>query len=86
MQNEKSLEKYYLELLRRGYRVSIGKVGELEIDFMSEKGDDRVYYQVAASVMEPSTFLREITLFKKINDHYPKFIITRRGLGYAFGI
>lgn len=66
----------YLELIRRGYRVSIGKIGDLEIDFVAENGDNRIYYQVAASVLDPSTFAREITPLKKVNDHYPKFIIT----------
>lgn len=66
----------YLELIRRGYRVSIGKIGNLEIDFVAENGDNRIYYQVAASVLNPSTFAREITPLKKVNDHYPKFIIT----------
>lgn len=66
----------YLELIRRGYRVSIGKIGNLEIDFVAESGDNRIYYQVAASVLDPSTFAREITPLKKVNDHYPKFIIT----------
>lgn len=67
----------YLELIRRGYRVSIGKVGDLEVDFVAEKnGDDRIYYQVSASVLDSATFEREITPLKKINDHYPKVIIT----------
>lgn len=66
----------YLELLRRGYDVYIGKVGELEVDFIAQKGDDRIYYQVSASIIDPITFEREITPLKKINDHYPKFIIT----------
>ena len=66
----------YLELIRRGYRVRIGKIGNLEIDFVAENGDNRIYYQVAASVLNPSTFAREITPLKKVNDHYPKFIIT----------
>ena len=66
----------YLELIRRGYKVNIGKVGELEIDFVAEKGMDRIYYQVSASVIDENTFRREITPLKKINDHYPKFIVT----------
>lgn len=66
----------YLELLRRGYRVSIGKVGDLEIDFIAEKDGDRIYYQVAASVLDPITFSREITPLQKVSDHYPKFIIS----------
>ncbi len=66
----------YLELLRRGYKVSIGKVDDLEIDFIAEKDGDRIYYQVSASILDENTYAREITPLKKINDHYPKFIIS----------
>lgn len=66
----------YLELIRRGYKVSIGKIGDLEIDFVAESSGDRIYYQVAASVLDPNTFAREIAPFKKVRDHYPKYIIS----------
>ena len=66
----------YLELLRRGYKVSIGKVDDLEIDFIAEKDDERIYYQVSASVLDKNTFLRETAPLKKINDNYPKYIIS----------
>ena len=66
----------YLELIRRGYHVNIGKLGDLEIDFVAERGGEKIYYQVAASVLSPDTFQREITPLKKITDNYPKFIIS----------
>ncbi|MGI6689585.1 MAG: ATP-binding protein [Christensenellales bacterium] len=66
----------YLELLRRGYQVRIGKVGDMEIDFIAMKGGDRRYYQVAASVLDPATFAREIAPLKAVKDHYPKAILT----------
>ncbi|MGN0684011.1 MAG: ATP-binding protein [Oscillospiraceae bacterium] len=66
----------YLELVRRGYSVSIGKVGELEIDFIAEKSGSKVYYQVSASVLDPVTFEREITPLRRVQDNYPKYIIT----------
>ena len=66
----------YLELLRRGYRVSIGKIDDLEIDFVAENGSDKFYYQVAASVLDENTFAREIKPLKKIADNYPKYIIS----------
>lgn len=66
----------YLELIRRGYRVSVGKVDDLEVDFVAENGDDRIYYQVSASILDPATYEREITPLKKISDHYQKYIIT----------
>lgn len=66
----------YLELLRRGFHVMIGKVNETEVDFVAEKGEERIYYQVAASVLDPITFSREIAPLHKIRDNYPKFILT----------
>lgn len=66
----------YLELLRRGYTVNVGKAGNLEIDFVAQSGGDRIYYQVAASVLDPDTFAREVAPLQKISDHYPKFILS----------
>ena len=66
----------YLELIRRGYTISIGKIDTLEIDFIAEKAGDRIYYQVAASILDPHTFEREMAPLKKTNDHYPKYIIS----------
>ncbi|MDP2842741.1 MAG: ATP-binding protein [Acetobacterium sp.] len=66
----------YLELLRRGYTVDIGKVDDKEIDFIAMLGSDKVYYQVSATILDPATFEREIAPLKKVADHYPKFIIS----------
>lgn len=66
----------YLELIRRGYGVTIGKVDDREIDFIAAAGSDRAYYQVAASILDPATFAREIAPLKSVNDHYPKFILS----------
>ena len=66
----------YLELVRRGYTVRIGKVGDSEVDFVATVGDQRLYYQVAASVLDPATFEREFTPLRLIRDHYPKFVLT----------
>lgn len=66
----------YLELLRRGYTVSIGKVDDKEIDFIAVSGSEKIYYQVAASILDPITFEREITPLKRVNDHHPKFILS----------
>lgn len=78
----------FLELLRRGYKVNIGKIGTTEVDFVARK-DDRIYYfQVTASMVEETTFEREIKPLKIINDNYPKTIITldRFTLGNYDGI
>ena len=66
----------YLELIRRGYSVNIGKVGETEVDFVARKDDRISYIQVTASMMEQSTFEREITPLKNIADNYAKIILT----------
>ena len=78
----------FFELLRRGYHVNIGKVGQKEVDFIASRGDDRFYYQVTASLMEPTTFEREITPLRAIHDNYPKAILTldRFTLGNYEGI
>ncbi len=66
----------YLELIRRGYAVTIGKIDNKEIDFIAEAGGDKIYYQVSASILDPNTFAREIEPLKKVNDHYPKYILS----------
>lgn len=78
----------FLELLRRGYEVSIGKVGTTEIDFVARKNNNVYYYQVTASMVEESTFEREMAPLRNINDNYPKTIITldRFTLGNYEGI
>lgn len=66
----------YLELLRRGYDVYVGKIEEYEVDFvaMDEKGIR--YFQVAATVRDSETLKRELTPLQYINDNYPKLILT----------
>ena len=78
----------YLELLRRGYEVNVGKLGQTEVDFVAKKDDVISYYQVTASLTEQTTFEREIRPLKKINDNYPKKILTldRFTLGNYEGI
>ena len=66
----------YLELLRRGYRGSVGKVDTLEVDFVAESGDERIYYQVSASVLDPATYDREFRPLKRIHDNYPKYVLS----------
>ena len=61
---------------KRGYQVAIGKIGDLEIDFIAEHNGEKIYYQVAASVLSPETFSREIAPLQKVTDNYPKFIIS----------
>ncbi|MCF0238505.1 MAG: ATP-binding protein, partial [Sphaerochaetaceae bacterium] len=66
----------YLELLRRGYEVYVGKVDDLEVDFVVLDGKQTFYYQVAATVRDENTLKRELAPLQKIADHYPKYILT----------
>ena len=76
----------YLELLRRGYTVYVGKVDikdkdgkikALEVDFVAENENGTEYYQIANTVMDSEVLQRELRPLEAIRDHYPKFILTR---------
>ena len=67
----------YLELLRRGYKVSVGKIGEKEVDFIAEGVSGIEYYQVAETVRGTETLARELASLNLISDHNPKFLLTR---------
>ena len=68
----------YLELLRRGYEIHIGKVGTAEVDFIAINDEGEEYYQVAYTVgdAEGKTLARELAPLKSIKDHNPKYLIT----------
>ena len=66
----------YFELLRRGYRVQVGKVGSLEIDFVAQKEGIYHYFQVSASLLNEETFNRELKPLQMVKDNYPKTILT----------
>lgn len=66
----------YLELLRRGYDVSVGKIDNLEVDFIAQNYDEKIYYQVSASILDENTKKRELNPFDHIPDHYEKVILT----------
>jgi hypothetical protein len=66
----------YLELIRRGYDVYVGQVGDAEVDFVAMNKDGLKYYQVVVSVRDEKTLERELGSLKKISDHYPKYILT----------
>jgi len=67
----------YLELLRRGYTINIGKsVRGKEVDFVAVRDKKTEYYQVSASVLDESTLERELEPLQQIKDNYPKFLIT----------
>ena len=66
----------YLELIRRGYEVYIGKVDNVEVDFVARYEKGVKYIQVSASVRDENTLERELRPLQKITDHYPKCIMT----------
>lgn len=66
----------YLELLRRGYKVSIGKVGSKEVDFVATKPDEKIYFQVTESLLDKSVKERELSALQSIKDHYEKVILS----------
>ncbi len=66
----------FLELIRRDYHVYIGKVGEMEIDFIAEKPNEKLYIQVTESMLVKETRERELRPLQMINDNYEKIILS----------
>jgi len=66
----------FLELYRRGYTLSFGKIDNVEVDFVAVKGGKPVYFQIALTARERSTMERELRPLNVIRDHYPKYLLT----------
>ncbi len=66
----------YVELLRRGYKVTVGKAGEKEIDFIAEKQNQKLYVQVAYLLASEETIQREFGAYDTIKDNYPKYVVS----------
>ena len=66
----------FFELLRRGYDVAVGKIGNAEIDFIATKADDKLYIQVTESMDSETVRERELTPLTKINDNYEKLVLS----------
>jgi hypothetical protein len=66
----------YQHLIRLGYKVNVGQMYATEIDFVGTKGDDTIYVQASYLISEESTFEREFGNLQKINDNYPKYVIS----------
>ncbi len=71
----------FLELLRRGYKVNIGKLAEKEVDFVATNSDGVTYFQVSASVLDDTTRKRELEPLQRIPDHHPKVLLTLDEVG-----
>lgn len=66
----------YMELLRNGYEVTIGKSGQYEVDFSAKKGNEKLYVQVAYLLASDDTIEREFSVLETIPDNYPKYVVT----------
>ena len=66
----------YMEMIRRGYSVYVGRVGSKEIDFVCEKSGERIYIQVAYLLASEDTIEREFGSLVEINDNYPKYVLS----------
>ena len=66
----------YMELLRRGYKVSVGKVDNKEIDFICEKQEEKIYIQVTYLLAAEETIKREFGVYRNVNDNYPKYVLS----------
>ena len=66
----------YMELLRRGYTVTVGKTGDKEIDFVCENQGNKLYIQVAYLLASTDTIEREFGVYDRVRDNFPKYVIT----------
>ena len=66
----------YMELLRRGYKVTIGKTGEKEIDFVCENRNEKLYVQVTYLLASEETIEREFGAYESIRDNFPKYVVS----------
>jgi len=65
-----------LELYRRDYKVSFGRIGDKEIDFIAEKEEEKIYIQVSYIMQNPETAEREFSALESIRDNHPKYVIS----------
>ena len=73
----------FIELIRRGYSVNVGKVNDFEIDFVCYKANKKKYIQVSESVKDPNTRKREFKPLTLLKDNYPKYLITNDDENYS---
>ena len=66
----------YLELLRREYKVTVGRTGDTEIDFVCEKQGEKLYVQVAYLLASDETVQQKFGVYDRIRDNYPKYVVS----------
>ncbi|HAF49039.1 MAG TPA: ATPase [Anaerolineaceae bacterium] len=66
----------FIELLRRGYEVTVGKIGNREIDFIAKKSEEKVYIQVAYLLADADVVNREFGVYQEVFDNYPKYVLS----------
>ena len=72
-----------LELLRRNYKVYVGKKGDLEIDFIAEKQGKKIYIQVAYLLANEENIKREFSVYNSVKDSYPKYVVSMDDLDFS---
>lgn len=72
-----------LELLRRNYKIYVGKKGDLEIDFIAEKQGKKIYVQVAYLLANEETIRREFSVYNSVKDSYPKYVVSMDELDFS---
>lgn len=73
----------YLELLRRGYEITIGNIKQNEVDFVCRKKRNKIYIQVSDSILDETTRKREMKSLQLIQDNYPKYVLTMDNYDYS---
>ena len=73
----------FLELKHRGWTVTVGRLGEVEVDFVASRADEKIYIQVAYLTPDKNTLERELRPLQAIDDNYPKYLLTLDALGTA---
>lgn len=74
----------YLELLKRKYNITLGKIYDLEVDFVCKRPGKTFYIQVSESINDPVTRKREFKSLEKIKDNYSKYVITTDQINYSY--
>lgn len=73
----------FLELIRQGYSITIGKIQDLEVDFVCRKANQIKYIQVSQSILDENTRKREFKSLEKISDSYPKYVISMDSFDFS---